>query len=850
MMTASDAPGSDPPTYCIGCSPGTYMSRAGSTDTICSECPQGFISAVNSADCEACPRGYIADKQASAKCTVCARGTYSDRVGQANCTNCPAGWRRKGDQLPATACSACESGTTSTDPGATVCDLCDLGRWSPPDRVERVARGEPGCEACPSGWYQDVRGQLVCTACPQDTFLATTGATSGGDCKSCAVDYSPHTTTNGSVGVVDPSVGCVCAGADMDAQAGSDISRGYYEVSSSSSSSSSSSIANSTQRTCVVCEVGAVCADANLTLDRLEAETGRWRESDTSTKFYPCLDPDEEFEECPGGVVGQQCAESFAGPLCATCAPGHVRISSSECLACPDGQGMGHAGFAGIAVAGAASCAVLLLVLVVYFARKERATEGDFKTDIKSSVKAWKVVPGHTTNAKPEPRDKEETKPQDEEKAESLSAQAADLGSEVARAQSQALVDDTMDEQKGVMTGDGSADTGSYGADTADTDDAEAKAEALQAALEVHELTSALAQLQLAKRGLAGKLRILIGFLQINTALVTAFSVPWPPTFLALLKHLGVVNLDLFGIFGTLDPCSLHTPFLAAASFHMAVLPLLSLIVALAAVLARLLLRQRAAVVKKRAKQSLLAIVFLLFPGIVTKVFTALNCRKIGSAYYLVADYSVVCFEGEHATTTLLMVVCIFVYVLGIPLGSFFFLWYNKKKGMLFGKMKHQLEFAEVFGSMYDAFEPRYWYFETVVLFQKLLLTGGLVLVAPGSSVQILIGLIVALVFFSFLLKTQPYEDAYEDAMQTTATMSTVATLLIGFTLKLTDSLQAANARAVGGAADGDGEAGLYDGIVMDAILVLLFALVCASGVFMTAVSCPGFDVLVGKCCK
>ena len=39
---------------------------------------------------------------------------------------------------------------------------------------------------------------------------------------------------------------------------------------------------------------------------------------------------------------------------------------------------------------------------------------------------------------------------------------------------------------------------------------------------------------------------------------------------------------------------------------------------------------------------------------------------------------------------------------------------------------------ANVFGALYDAYEPRYWWFEAIIMMQKAMLTGGLVLVGSG----------------------------------------------------------------------------------------------------------------------
>ena len=112
-------------------------------------------------------------------------------------------------------------------------------------------------------------------------------------------------------------------------------------------------------------------------------------------------------------------------------------------------------------------------------------------------------------------------------------------------------------------------------------------------------------------------------------------------------------------------------------------------------------------------------------------------------------------------------------------------------------------------------------------MIQKALLTGGLVLVAPGSSTQILVGLVIALTFYTVLLKTQPYAGNAEDTMQSIATASTVMTLLIGFALKAT--------------LDQNKSGGMYDMVIMDVILVGMFTLVAVSGLYMILISLPCF---------
>jgi hypothetical protein len=200
------------------------------------------------------------------------------------------------------------------------------------------------------------------------------------------------------------------------------------------------------------------------------------------------------------------------------------------------------------------------------------------------------------------------------------------------------------------------------------------------------------------------------------------------------------VNFNFMEFFLPLDPCVLHTSFLSQAAFHMAILPICALVVVVAAACATFCGHRK--VVVQRAKTAMVTIVFLLYPGIVTRVFTTLKCRTIGTTPYLVADYSVVCGQGEHATMTMVMAIFSLVYVVGIPLGSTLVLFCNRRlmrldneaeqtsDTVLLEKASH---FRSVFGALYNAYEPHFWYFESLILIQKALLTGGLVLVAVSG---------------------------------------------------------------------------------------------------------------------
>ena len=82
--------------------------------------------------------------------------------------------------------------------------------------------------------------------------------------------------------------------------------------------------------------------------------------------------------------------------------------------------------------------------------------------------------------------------------------------------------------------------------------------------------------------------------------------------------------------------------FLKQAAFHMAILPICMLVMFVAAILA--MIRNKKRVVLQRVGHFAVTTIFLLYPGIVTRVFTTLKCKTIGDKQYLMADYSVVSF--------------------------------------------------------------------------------------------------------------------------------------------------------------------------------------------------------------
>ena len=63
-----------------------------------------------------------------------------------------------------------------------------------------------------------------------------------------------------------------------------------------------------------------------------------------------------------------------------------------------------------------------------------------------------------------------------------------------------------------------------------------------------------------------------------------------------------------------------------------------------------------------------------------------------------------------------------------------------------------------IFVHRFDRYEPGFWYYEIFVLIKKMLLTGAIMVIAPGSSAQLLIAILIVLFFMLSVLKMGPFE--------------------------------------------------------------------------------------------
>ena len=317
-----------------------------------------------------------------------------------------------------------------------------------------------------------------------------------------------------------------------------------------------------------------------------------------------------------------------------------------------------------------------------------------------------------------------------------------------------------------------------------------------------------------------GQGKILLSLVQIIASIPTVLSgVEFPPFFLQVANIFGIFNFDVLSLsrdFSEAFGCSMSVRFFDRFIIHL-LLPILCLLAIGLAIVTAEPIYQCCCKNKRKKNTSnnmseaifkvIVLVILLLFPGLSTKLFSMFNCKKfdgVEDKILLVQDYAVECNRGEHVKFTLIAWIFLGLYIIGIPTMMWCSLYCNKKHlhdvkskrhhlvKVALGGLYWQCELFYIFVLMcsfvlsllvvrlflisFSFFlfvflflfvcildEPNLWWFELMILLNKTLMCGGLVLLAPGSPSQILCGILIMLFHLCLVLLVTPYLNYSED---------------------------------------------------------------------------------------
>ena len=286
-----------------------------------------------------------------------------------------------------------------------------------------------------------------------------------------------------------------------------------------------------------------------------------------------------------------------------------------------------------------------------------------------------------------------------------------------------------------------------------------------------------------------GVLRPLINAAQ-NMVVVFMFPVDWPDSIKGLKKALSGINLDFVEI---ASPACLGMP----VSYYgrlASMIVVTGLVIGTPWLASRLRYWHNAAkwrsTVQGHLRDTFLLVV-LLHPTLSGQAFAFFRCRTVnyvdqsaaaGSAYeskqYLMADYSLECYDSAWNGIAALVLVVILGFSLGMPILFARILWVRRAE-------LQNPETKKLLGVLYMSYKPDLYWFESVTMTFKLALWATLVFFEHGSQFQLAMSAAICFVQLGVHARYEPYETGFKNLMQyvsyTLVAFTAFAGLLLNF---------------------------------------------------------------------
>lgn len=307
-------------------------------------------------------------------------------------------------------------------------------------------------------------------------------------------------------------------------------------------------------------------------------------------------------------------------------------------------------------------------------------------------------------------------------------------------------------------------------------------------------------------KGLALKLKIMLGLFQVTTTMTINFDVAWPRAFSNMQEGFAFVNVDLPNM-GCHVGLNYVDKFLSAVLAPIAVgMPFAIGFVVFGALFKA---SKRPRLVEDggldmllRARNNSLKVViymlFLVYTSTSNTILRMFDCMPLENGKsYLKADFSIECgsatvhtraFGSAHSFDWYRgwAVVAAFIYPLGVPVFFFFVLWLNRKQLFVEGSDEPTAELEDEMGFLYGGYRKDLWWWECVELLRKLVLTGIIAIYKPGSPEQLFLAIVLAVTFIVGYARMNPYADASGSDLQLVCQLQIFFLSITAFALQLT----------------------------------------------------------------
>jgi hypothetical protein len=186
----------------------------------------------------------------------------------------------------------------------------------------------------------------------------------------------------------------------------------------------------------------------------------------------------------------------------------------------------------------------------------------------------------------------------------------------------------------------------------------------------------------------------------------------------------------------------------------------------------------RLTALKEKLYLVFLAMTFLIYSTVSTTVFQTFACDRIDydvntavTTSYLRADYSIQCDTLKHDLYQYYAYLMIAVYPLGIPVMYSWLLYttkdqHNSVDTVTDDQRKHKPELKPT-RFLWKSYNSDFYYWEVIECVRRLLLTGAVVFIVPGTAAQAAIACVMAVFTMVVALYYKPHADPLDGQIYT-----------------------------------------------------------------------------------
>lgn len=303
--------------------------------------------------------------------------------------------------------------------------------------------------------------------------------------------------------------------------------------------------------------------------------------------------------------------------------------------------------------------------------------------------------------------------------------------------------------------------------------------------------------------------KIVIGFYQVLAGLLQAFSyVKWPSEVSILESYIRFVQLNFLQI---VSPSCVEESFELTAYSHflfslagnvlIVVVPLLCYL----AGVTWMKIKQKhsdesdLSDLKKSCLKITTFLLFVAYPSTCVNIFQILplSCHKLcpfegasNCPSFLRADYSILCDTDTHRKYTWAAYASL-TYVIGFPIFLAYIVWKTHRQSQRSNRFSvadergrmEAVAFAILF--LHENYSPSCWYWESVDMARKVILSAGVIFVGSESRTHVGIAAMLSAAFAMLHGRFRPITDRFEDYLQMTSLLATSFNLGIGVLLKV-----------------------------------------------------------------